>query len=668
MKRIFITLILILFTFSISTAQKIKFGKVTKAELEEKFYSQDSSANAAVLYKKRRTHFDYSGETGWTLVTKVHERIKIYNKEGYDWATKKIKLYQGGSADEKVSIKAYTFNLVDGKIEKIKLKNNQIFTEEINKYWKRKKFTMPSLTEGSVIEWTYTFRSEYFTNIDDMTFQYKIPLKYIDTEVRMPEYFVYKYRPSYYYPIKINESFKNRSINYNYRTSDGPGTAKTTLNTAKVELKEQVYSSIEKNIPALKDEPFTNNINNYRSKTSFELTAYRPKNGIAKFYNTNWEDVTKTIYKSSNFGDQLEKSSYFKDDLQGLVSTTAPANEKIANIFQFVKRKIKWDKFKAKYTSKGVKKAYKEGLGNAAEINLVLVAMLRKAGLEANPILVSTRSHGIPLFPTKDGFNYVIAGVEIQDNVILLDATEQYSLPNVLPLRALNWQGRIVRKSGSSNSIPLFPKKHSKETYFLNAKISSDGVLNGVERDMHTNLAALQKRKNNNSISDDALITKLEENYDNIEINEFKVTNKEELSKALIYQFKFETDNQIEIIGDKMYFSPLLFHTEKENPFKLEERQFPVDFGTPWEDKFTISIELPEGYQLESKPENAAFSLPENLGSFKFITTMKGNKLQILSNLKINFPVIAPLHYGSLKEFYKVIIEKQLEKVVLVKK
>ncbi len=667
-------LVLMLITFGQNFAQKIKFGKVSKEELDEKYYPLDSSANAAILYKKRRTYYDYNGNEGWELITKVHERIKIYNKEGYDWATKTIKLYTRGGKDESASIKAYTFNLINNKIEKTKLKGDEVFKENINKYWNSKKFTMPNLIEGCIVEWEYTIRSPYYSNINDMVFQYKIPLKYIDTKIRIPEYFVFKYLPNTYYPIKINQSQKNRNLNFSYRTSDrditdGGGTSvRTSSHTANVELTEKIYSSIEKEIPALKNEPYTNNINNYKSKTSFELTAYEPKNGLAKYFNNNWDDVTKTIYKNTRFGNQLEKTSHFKDDLQNSVNITDPLNEKIANIFQLIKSKIKWDGNYSKYTSKGVKKAYKEGTGNAAEINLTLVSMLREAGLNANPILVSTRSHGVPLYPTSDGFNYVIAGVEIQNNVILLDATEKYSPPNVLPLRALNWQGRIVRKNGSSNSIPLFPKKYSKENCFLNTKIDSDGIVSGVERDVYTNLVALQKRKRNNNTGEDDLITKLEKDFDYIEIDEFKTINEENIAKSLIYQFKFEADNQVEIIGDKMYFSPLLFHTQKENPFKLKDRKFPVDFGTPWEDKFTISIEIPEGYKVESKPENIAYTLPESLGSYKFVTVLKENKLQVLSDVKINFPIIAPMYYSALKEFYKKMVDKQLEKVVLVKK
>ena len=658
----------IVFSTQRNFSQEVKFGKVSKTELEEKFYPLDSSTNAAILYKKRRTYFNYVQDKGWELTTVVHERIKIYNKEGYDWATKQIRLYQGNHGEEKVSIKANTFNLVNGKVEKTKLKSNQIFLEEVNKFWKFKKFTMPNLTEGSVIEWTYTFRSEYYTNIDDMVFQYKIPLKYIDTKVTIPEYFVYKYLPSYFYPIKINESSKSRTINLTFKSREGIVTVKTKFQSQKVDLTEKIYSSIEKNIPALKDEPFTNNINNYRSKTSFELTAYKPKNGIPKYFNNNWNDVTKTIYKNSNFGGQLEKKSYFQDELQNLVSTTAPTSEKIAKIFHFVKNKMKWDGFYSKYTSIGVRKAYKENVGNNAEINLILVAMLRGVGLNANPILVSTRDHGIPIFPTTDGFNYVIAGVEIDKSVILLDATEKYSLPNVLPLRTLNWKGRIVRKNGSSNSISLFPKKHSKNVCFLKAEIDDEGILKGGERNSFNNLLALQKRSINNNSSESDLVSKFENDYDNIEIDEFETKNKKDLSKSLFYQYKFEADNQIEVIGDKMYFSPLLFHTEKENPFKLEERKFPVDFGVPWEDKITVSIMLPKSYQIESLPENTAFSLPENLGSFKFMTVVNGNKLQVVCSTKINLSIISPLYYESLKEFYRMLVDKQLEKVVLVKK
>jgi hypothetical protein len=39
-------------------------------------------------------------------------------------------------------------------------------------------------------------------------------------------------------------------------------------------------------------------------------------------------------------------------------------------------------------------------------------------GLNANPVLVSTRSNGIAMFPNRTAFNYVIAAVENGGNTI----------------------------------------------------------------------------------------------------------------------------------------------------------------------------------------------------------------------------------------------------------
>ncbi|MDY7395747.1 DUF3857 domain-containing protein [Aureibaculum sp. 2210JD6-5] len=665
MKKIIITALITLLSLP-AIAQDAKFGKVDKKDLQEKFYPSDSSANAAVLYKKRRTYFEYSQGQGFRLVTDIHERIKIYNKEGYKWATKKIALYQDGD-NEKVSVKANTFNLVNGKVEKTKLSKSDIFDENINKYWSRKKFTMPNLTEGCIVEWDYTITSPYYWRIDDLELQSFIPIKYIESQVEAPEYFIFKNVSKGFYPVNIKRSTKSSSITFNNKERNGWSTSSTSFSQSKLDFQTNVTECILQNVPALKDEPYVNNINNYLTALKFELTSTKFPDSPLKFYNTTWEDVTKTIYKSSNFGDQLDKKSHFKDDLASLINLTAPDNEKISKIFQFVKEKIKWNDFTSIYTNQGVKKAYKEGVGNVAEINLTLVAMLREANLKANPILISTRDHGIPLFPTQDGFNYVIAGVEVPNGVVLLDATEKYSTPNVLPLRDLNWMGRIVRENGSSNEVNLFPTEHAKETVFVMAKVDAEGILTGTERCSFDNLLGLNKRSKHNNLAENELIGLLEKDNNNIEIDDFKPINKNDIYKPISYQFNFESDNQVEIIGDKIYFSPLLFHTKKENPFKLEDRKFPVDFGSPFQEKYNITVTLPEGYKAESTPESVAYSMPGDTGSYQFICKSIGDKLQVSSVLTMNTSILGAQNYGHLKEFYKQILGKQLEKVVLSK-
>ena len=150
-----ITTVLLLVALNLQ-AQNFKFGKVSKAELAEKVHPKDSSANAAILYKKESIRFDYRKGDGFTQVRTIHERIKIYNKEGFNWATKKVRLYNasGQSREDLYKLKAYTYNLVDGKVKDDKLKNEGVFDEELNKYWKTKTFTMPNIKEGCIIEFT----------------------------------------------------------------------------------------------------------------------------------------------------------------------------------------------------------------------------------------------------------------------------------------------------------------------------------------------------------------------------------------------------------------------------------------------------------------------------------------------------------------------------------
>lgn len=662
--KIAILLITALFITSNNSAQDVKFGKVSKQELEEKFYPNDTSANAAVLYKKQRVFYAYDGETGWILKTEVHERIKLYNKDGFKHATKKVRLYTQGGSDETLRVKAYTYNLEGSKIKKTKLEKSGIFNEKMSKYWNSKNFTLPDLKDGSIVEWKYTITSPYYSNIDDVICQYSIPIKYLEAKIQIPEYFEFKFLPSRYYPLNVKTSRTSQSYSFSYRVADG--IAKTKLVQDNETINENVYSVTLAEVPALNEEPHVNNMNNYRAKINFEISAYRPSNGIPKFYNTTWDDVTKTIYDSQNFGVQIGKKSHFKEDLANVTNGITSQNEKITAIFQFVKNNIKWNEINRLYTSsEGIKKAYKEGVGNVAEINLTLVAMLKEAGITANPVLVSTRSHGIPLFPTKEGYNYVLAAVELQNEVILLDATEKYSLPNVLPLRALNWKGRLVREDGSSTTIDLYPKKYNMEKIVLSAKLDREGTISGLMRTTYNNLNALQYRENYGSLAEDELISKLESNND-IEIENFRLTNKTEPAKPLVEMIGFTRDNQVDIIGDKMYISPLLFLTNNENPFKQEERLYPIDYGSAWKKDITIAIEIPEGYSIASKPEDFSLTLPDNLGAYTLQTKVNNNKISVSSQTMINMAIIGPNHYKTLKGLYQQAIEKQLEKIVLV--
>ncbi len=668
MKNI-VTLLAVLFACQITTAQDYKFGKVSKEELEETFNPLDSSASATYLFKYRKTFYEYDRDKGFQLITEVHERIKIYNQEGFDYATKAINLYKSGSHQEIArGLKAYTYNLVGGKIEDTKLKKEGIFKTEKSKYRNETKFTMPNIKEGSVVEYEYKIISPFYQNVDEFRFQHAIPIKKLEAEFQAPEYYNFKVNMKGFLKITPKIENKRDKITFSSKSRTGQsGAVRTSFNSSDLEFTKKVSTYNLENIPALKDEPYVNNINNYRSSVKYELSYVKMPQSTIEYYSTTWEDVVKTIYKSSSFGDELDKSGYYEDDIDALIGSVSDPKKRIALIFNFVKSKVKWNEYYGYRTADGVRKAYREQVGNVAEINLMLTSMLRYAGLEANPVLVSTRRNGIPIFPTREGYDYVISCVELPTGNVLLDATNKYGSPNVLPFRTLNWEGRIIKKDGSSSLISLYPNENSKNSILMMASLSEEGDLEGNFRSVKTNHKALSYRERYNNADEDDFLEKLENNYDGLEVSDFKVSNAVELSKPVMESYKFFKESQADIIGDKIYFSPLFFLRSKENPFKLEKREFPVDFGYPSSSTYRITIKLPEGYKVESIPEASAYALPDNLGIFKYMLSQNQSTIQLLIDTKINTSIISPLYYDTLKAYFKQLIEKENEQIVLTK-
>jgi hypothetical protein len=293
--------------------------------------------------------------------------------------------------------------------------------------------------------------------------------------------------------------------------------------------------------------------------------------------------------------------------------------------------------------------------------------MLKEAGLNANPVLISTRNNGIPLFPTREGFNYVAASVKLNEQVVLLDACNKFTEPNVLPTPAINWYGRLIEEDGSASMVKVTPNKVSTKTTALNIHLKANGDIEGKERETHGAYYAYLFRDKNHGVDEDDYLDKKENNTNGIEISNYEINNKNALGKNIVESYDFYMENQSDVLGDKLYFSPLFFEGEKENPFILEKRDYPIDFVFPWQERFMVNIKIPEGYEITSMPENLRLVLPNKSGSFTYNIRESDGGIQLLVDVRINQAIIPAHEYGNIKELYRNIIEKETEKVVLSK-
>ncbi|MGV3697344.1 DUF3857 domain-containing protein [Flavobacterium sp.] len=662
MTRITLRICLALLSFS-AFAQKMDIGKVTKSELQETQHKTDTAAPAALIFKKAQTDFKYSEKDGFKSTTVVKLKLKVYKKEGLKWANFRIPYYIGykNLEDEYVEIvSGYTYNLENDKVVKTKVASEGKFKEQINEDWEVKSVTFPNVKVGSIIELEYQFKTQNIGELPDFQFQYDIPVGYAEYRTNIPEFYLYTGIKRGYIEPKVDQKLEYTS--QSYEGSVGLTTSGKVMSYNQIVT---VYKIAD--VPALKEEDYVNNINNYYGKLEHELKTIRYPNEPPKQIGTTWEAVAKSIYDDKDFNMAITKFDYFANDIKTIVRDVPLHEDKVKKIFNFLKGRMNWNGKYGYYPRRKMEVAYTEKVGNSAEINLMLVSMLHMAGLDAHPVLVSTRENGFGLFPNRSLFNYVIAAVKMDDKIILMDATDKLSDLNMLPVRALNWKGRLIKHDGSSEEIELMPQTNAKDIINIMASISSKGEISGKIREQYYDYNAFVFREKYNGLAKESYIEKLEKKNQGLEIGEYTIQNSLDLELPIVENYSFTSTNMVDIIGDKMYVSPFLFFETSTNPFRQEARQYPVDFVFPNQDKFNISLTIPEGYAIETLPQQKALALPDNLGSFKYSITANGNQIQLLYTQDINKAIIEAEYYDALKNFFKEIVAKQTEKVVLKK-
>lgn len=641
-------------------SQTMDLENVTLEQLSQKEHQIDKNATAAILFKKAKTKFKYHLDKGYESFTEFDVKIKIFKKEGLKWANFQIPYYVGYDKveDDLVNIvKAYSYNVVNGQIVKEKVSGVGKVEQNVNDYWKTMTVLFPNVKEGSIVEIKYVLKSHNIGVLPDFQFQYTIPVDFAEYITEIPEFFLYKGMRNGNIPVEMKETIEDDLTAFTNKYEDPSGFKHKKI--------KSIYTI--KNIPALVEEGFVSNINNYFGKIEHELQTMRKPNDKLRQISKTWSDVALSIYGMKEFGKEIEKKSYYADDLKKLITDADSEKEKLDKVFKFVQGKMNWNHREGYIPRKPLSDAYKEKTGNAAEINLILISMLRTSGLVANPVLLSTRDNGIALFPNSSKINFVLAVVDIGTERFLLDATNKFSCPNLIPVNDLNWIGQSIKKDGQCAEIDLMPKMISKESTNLIATLAADGTFSGKIRNLYFDYHALGFRETKGKSSAELNVSRLEDTFKGVLIDDYKIENNEDVSKPIVEFYSFKKEGFSEVIGDKIYFSPLGFIGESVNPFRQEERVYPVDFVFPSQKKMMITIDLPEGYVVESLPQALNLVLSDKVLSYKFMIADTGKQIQLTSIFDINTSIISPEDYEELKKFFAEMIKKQTEKVVLKK-
>ena len=153
----------------------MKFGKIDPAYFEMKVYDKDTSAEALILGDYGESQIIYDQNEGFVVEYSRHFRAKVFKKSGYDLANQELILYHNGNGQEKiVALKGSVYNMENGKVVESTLEKSMIFQEEMDSRHTEQKFTLPNVREGSILEFYYKVRSDFWS-LPDWQFQHDIP-------------------------------------------------------------------------------------------------------------------------------------------------------------------------------------------------------------------------------------------------------------------------------------------------------------------------------------------------------------------------------------------------------------------------------------------------------------------------------------------------------------
>lgn len=637
-----------------------KFGKINPIEFDIKPTGVDSAAAGIAIFDIGRGWFEISPKTkDFVFVYERHCRYKVINKNGYDLADLEIQLYNNNGYESTLSsLEACTYNMENGKIVPYKLNSDGKFSEKQDKNYTLKKMTLPNVKEGSILEFKYKVTSDFIFTLKNWYFQKTIPVLYSSYKIKIPEYFTYKTTAGGFVFLNPKIVNSNESIHLPSSTEN-----------VNVNAVESTYTA--ENVPALKSEPFITTLSDYVSKIDFELSSIQYPQQIKKNYTNTWPKIVQMIKESQKFGGFASKRSYQKTLVQQIIKEEKNPDSVVSLIFDYVKNNIKWNNKMDYYTSENnPKSVIEKKIGNSADINLTLYALLNEAGIPASPVLLSTRGNGVHSgSPMLTQFDNVIVAIPKGEAYIFLDAINKNHTPGLIAFDNLNHEGLKVDLEGEAGVwIPIEQPEASRKQITYTLVLGEDHKLTGKRYSSLTNYEGLDFRNTyQKSINEAAYLKSFKSNKTGLGIKSYELLNVNKQNEAIVETMDIEIEDNIEEAGNLLYFMPLLYDRTAENPFKLEDRKFPIDFGHPLEEMYRISIEFPAGYQLEKLPKSEKINLGDESASFTFLTASEGNKLQISSKISIKKALYTPEEYKDLQNFFKNIVRKQAEQVVLKK-
>ncbi|TPW17249.1 MAG: hypothetical protein FD129_450 [bacterium] len=611
-------------------------------------WPDDPEATAVILEDVGEVEF--VGD--FNLVLKRFRRIKVLSRSAYDdWGTITIPYYAKDGGQKVESIQGMTTNREgDGSITHAHLEDESIFTEDVDRTYRQIRFTMPDLRPGCIIEYRYTVKSRGATFLNSWEFGASQPTRRSEFVATIPDNLEY-------IMVKLGMT---RFSSETKKKAGWPSRLDGYESALKYGVGQTRYSWTMNNVPAIREAEFITTTGDYIPRVRFQLSRWSWPGSEGVDVIKNWETIAR------DYRDNMRSCPAAEGVAKKLARDIADPRERMVAIFKYVRRTMSVDR---SGTGGGANlcAAFKARKGTTEDIATLLTTMLQKADLQAFPVLISTRKNGKPIdiYPMASQFNRVLTLVLIDDREYLLDASDPQRPMGLLPMEAMNGTG-FVADPDDPRWVDI-PAGNSRTVVAARAAISDEGAVSGFLKSASTGYAALQARHELLEESEDEFVARVwTSRFKTGTVDSATVAGKDSLDMPLVTSVHFSDAATVDPNTRRIYCGPVFGNAAHENPFR-PGRILPADFGFTLEKSYTLTLDLPEGYALETIPKDIRFVLPDSAGYLMREVDVVPGQVHFHRELVLARPRFETNHLEPLRQCYDRLIAIDSEQFVLVK-
>lgn len=530
-------------------------------------------------------------EEGGSIIAVMdnHVRLKVFDKSAREASIVALPYYFADNMERISDIRGWT-HLPSGK--RIALQQQDIRTVNINSRYNVKEFAMPSVSKGAILEYRYTIKRRYIEELPAFFLSHSVPTSSAKLTITYPGYMRYK---------PFVENYKGRLAN-DFVYTDTSSVPKIFTIPQPAPIVTERWMA--RDIGPTKKVPYITTIDDYRAKIKFLMNEF----GIPRqTLENSWEVVVAKLRRKTNPLKEIGTYSFAraKGDSIAEVHNSASREAVQDRIFRYLNERVNFSGAHSPFSTANDSAVLKGEPSDQAAINQTLAAMLRGAGIEAHPVLLSSRQSGqinkdIPIFYQ---FNAQIVRSKINGRTFLMDASYPHSEPGLIPVDMYNSPGLLL-KGDSFRWIDINPQKSRFDIAVnVDANLQTDGTLEGSVRVRESGYPVQRFRHQRADGRSGVNIIKrtLFNGYSKLKLDSVQVENADSYNRPLEIRARFEIEDYAASFSDGLEYRPMILGYRRQNPFEDKQRDLPVTLDAPEKLQLSYSISLPSGYTAELK-------------------------------------------------------------------